>query len=102
VSVCFDYSKLNDETGDRKVAANKCNNFGHNAAGNIFSGMMKSRQTQYTDRMLCVAGGAIFLVVGIIAYITDMYKVGAIILVTFGIGGIIIAFRRPGSKDIDS
>lgn len=40
-----------------------------------------------------------FLVEGAVAYITDMSKVAAVILVALGIGGLVLAFVRPRSED---
>ncbi len=63
---------------------------------------MTNIKEEYIDKTLGIVAGVMFLMVGIIAFLTDLSKVGAIILGTLGIGGFVLAFRktRDGDKTI--
>ena len=50
------------------------------------------------SRTIWLIAGVMWLLEGIVAYITDLNKVGGIILILIGIGGFIAAFRR-GRKE---
>lgn len=47
------------------------------------------------SRTVWIIAGVMWIAEGAAAYITDLNKVGAIILVIIGIGGLIAAFRQP-------
>lgn len=51
------------------------------------------------SRTIWLIAGVMWLVEGVVAYITDLNKIGAIILVVIGIGGLTAAFRRERRED---
>ncbi len=60
---------------------------------------MSNKHEEYIDRTLGMFAGVMFLVIGIIAFLTDLSKVGAVLLITMGIGGSILTFRKPRNGD---
>ena len=60
---------------------------------------MANSEKAYIDRALGIGGGVVFLVVGIVAFLTDLSRIGAVILIVLGIGGFILAFKRPRNED---
>ena len=60
---------------------------------------MTNIKEEYIDKTLGIVGGVMFLVIGIVAFLTDLSKVGAIILGVLGIGGFVLTFRRPRNGD---
>ena len=69
------------------------------ALGNKSSAIMTKIQEEHVDKTLGIVAGVMFLAVGTVAFLTDLSKVGAIILGILGIGGFILAFRRPQKRD---
>ncbi len=60
---------------------------------------MTNIKEEYIDKTLGIIAGIMFLVVGIAAFLTDLSKVGAIILGIMGIGGFVLVFRKPRNGD---
>ncbi len=51
------------------------------------------------SKAVSILAGVMFLVEGLLAYITGMNVVAAAILVIMGIGGLILSFRRPRDEE---
>ncbi len=60
---------------------------------------MTNIKEEYIDKTLGIVAGVMFLMVGIIAFLTDLSKVGAIILGVLGIGGFVLVFRKTRNGD---
>ncbi len=67
--------------------------------GNRASGTMANSEDTSIDKALGIVGGVIFLVIGIIAFLTDLSRIGAVILIILGIGGFILAFKKSRNED---
>ena len=51
------------------------------------------------SQAIVIIAGIMFLAAGVVAYITDLNKVGAIILAAVGIGGIIAGLKGSGEEN---
>jgi len=51
------------------------------------------------SRGMTIFAGVMFLVEGVMAFITNLNMVAAVLLILMGVGGIVIAFRRPRGED---
>jgi len=60
---------------------------------------MTTIKEEYIDKTLGIVAGVMFLVVGIVAFLTGLSKVGAVILGIMGIGGFALVFRKPHNGD---
>ncbi|MFC2034021.1 hypothetical protein ACFLTT_01265 [Chloroflexota bacterium] len=55
---------------------------------------MENRQETLIDKTLGISGAIIFLVLGIIALLTNLNLVGAILLILMGVGGFILVYHN--------
>jgi len=60
---------------------------------------MGDRQVKHIDKTLGIAAGVIFTVIGTFAFLTNLNRVGAIILVVVGISIFVLAFIKPRNED---
>ncbi|MFC1873920.1 hypothetical protein ACFLYX_01315 [Chloroflexota bacterium] len=51
------------------------------------------------SKAVSIMAGVMFLVEGILAYITGMNIIAAVILILMGIGGLVLSFKHPPGKD---
>ena len=63
------------------------------ALENRFSEIMENRQEEFINKTLGVSAAIIFVLLGIVALLTDLNRVGATILVLLGIGGFALVYR---------
>jgi len=63
------------------------------ALENRFSEIMENRQEEFINKTLGVSAAIIFVLLGIVALLTELNRVGATILVLLGIGGFALVYR---------